>query len=343
MGRLSLSFASAVNERTRPLMDGSVRVEGVELVPVVSDPSETFWRQLRFGDFDISEMSLSSYLIARSQGSDLVAIPAFPSRRLFHTELDCHAAAGITGPADLKGKRIGVGDYQQTAAVWTRGILHHDFGVAPGEMEWFMERPPELSHGGATGFTPPPGVTITYLPTGSSLASLLVNGELDVASVRRARVKASTHMIERSSRRSDDGDWSAVHPLFSDTFAEGKRLFDDRGYLPVNHTYAIRGDVHRRHPWLAFNLYKAFVEAKRVAEANLVEAIPLSLIFRYDYLDRTRKLFGPDPFPYGLPANRAVLVTLVGYLHEQGLIPDQPALEDLFAASTLDLGSDEEP
>lgn len=341
MPDVALSLASAEYERTRPILDGTVKIDGVALTVIESDPSETFWRQLRFGDFDISEMSLSSYLIAISQGADLVAVPVFPSRRLFHTEIDCHSSAGIESPSDLAGKRLGVGDYQQTAALWTRGVLKHDFGVDPRDIEWFMERPPELSHGGATGFTPPSGVTVHQVPEGKSLASMLVAGELDAAFVRRARAKAATHMIERSSRVPSRGDWSAVHPLFKDNFAEGRRFYADRGYLPINHTVVIRGDVHRRHPWLAFNLYKAFVEAKEYAEARLIKSIPLSLVFRYDYLEMTRDIFGPDPFPYGIPRNREVLETLVSYSAEQELVPEEVAIDELFAASTLDLGSEE--
>lgn len=342
MSNVSLTLASAVNERTRPVLDGTVKIEGVDLISMVSDPSETFWRQLRFGDFDIAEMSLSSYLIARSQGADMIALPVFPSRRLFHTEIDCHGSAGIDGPTDLAGKRLGVGDYQQTAALWTRGVLQHDFGVHASEIEWFMERPDGLSHGGATAFEPPAGVTVHQVPSGKSLASMLVAGDLDAAFVRRARAKHRFHMIERSSRTPVEGDWSAIHPLFKDNVAEGRRFFNERGYLPINHTYVIRGDVNRKHPWLAFNAYKAFAEAKAHAEARMVDSIPLSLVFRYDYLEMTQEIFGPDPFPYGIPGNRKVLQTLVDYSHEQGLIDSPLEIDDLFAASTLDLGSDEE-
>lgn len=341
MTKVSLSLASAMYERTRPILEGRVQVEGVDLVIIVSDPSETFWRQLRFGDFDISEMSLSSYLMARSKGADMVAVPVFPTRRLFHTEIDCHSSAGISGPHDLAGKRVGVGDYQQTAALWTRGVLQHDFGVHPSEIEWYMERPDELSHAGATGFTPPPDVTIHQVPPGKSLASMLVAGELDAAFVRRARAKHRFHMIERSSRTRAEGDWSLIHPLFKDNFAEARRFFEARGYLPINHTFVIRGEVHRRHPWLAFNLYKAFAEAKAMAEERLVDQIPLSLVFRYDYLEMTQEIFGPDPFPYGVPANRKVLETLIEYSHEQGLIESKIEIDDLFAESTLDLGADQ--
>ena len=121
MARIKLSFISGLNERVQPLMNGTVRPEGVELVSTYSDPSETFWRQLRFQEFEISEMSLSSYLIARSRGMDMIAIPVFPARRFMHAQLSYHVDSGIKQPGDLVGKRIGVGEYQQTASLWTRG------------------------------------------------------------------------------------------------------------------------------------------------------------------------------------------------------------------------------
>jgi 4,5-dihydroxyphthalate decarboxylase len=334
MTRISLSFISAVNERVLPLMDGTVQPEGVELVPTVSDPSETFWRQLNFQEFEIAEMSLSSYLIARSRGVDMVAIPAFPSRRFMHMELYCHADAGVREPHDLVGKRIGVGEYQQTAALWTRGTLEHDFGVSQYEVDWYMERSEELSHGGATGFTPPPGIRFHRIPPDKSLASMLVSHELDAAPVGRA-FSRQTNVIDRSTRiRATDADWSKVRSLFPDLMAEGERFYRAHGYIPANHTYVIRGDVDRKYPWLAFNLYTAFVKAKQLAQEALAERIPSALIFGREYLAQTRRLFGDDPFPYGLAANRPMLETIVAYSHEQGLTPEPLKLDELFAPST---------
>jgi 4,5-dihydroxyphthalate decarboxylase len=318
-------------------MDGTVQPEGVELIPTYSDPSETFWRQLKFQEFEISEMSLSSYLIAKSRGMDMVAIPVCPSRRFMHTQLSYHLDSGIKEPSDLVGKRIGVGEYQQTASLWVRGILEHDFGVSQYKVHWFMERTEELSHGGATGFTPPKGISFQRIPPEKSLASMLVNHELDVASVHRAFAR-ETNLIDRSTRiRATGGDWSKVKPLFPDIIEEGKRFFKKHGFIPANHTYIIRGDVYRRHPWLAFNLYKAFLRAKEIAQEKLAESIPSGLIFGREYLAQTREIFGDDPFPYGIQANRHMLETLVAYSVEQGLIPERIKLEDLFAPSTLDL------
>ncbi len=190
MSKLTLGFISGPNERVLPLMDGRVPVEGAELVPTMSDPSETFWRQLKFQEFEISEMSLSSYVIAKSRGMDMIAIPVFPARRFMHTELHIHVDSGISDARDLVGKRLGVGEYQQTAALWQRGILEHDFGVSQFKVHWYLERTEELSHGGATGFAPPPGISFQRIPPDKSLASMLVNHELDAAPVHRAFSRA---------------------------------------------------------------------------------------------------------------------------------------------------------
>ena len=337
MARLTLSFVTGTNERVSPLVEGVVQPEGVELIPTLSDPSETFWRQLNFEEFEISEMSLSSYLIARSRGMDMMAIPVFPSRRFMHTQLSCHADSGINRPEDITGKRIGVGEYQQTAALWTRGILEHDFGVSQYDVHWFMERTDELSHGGATGFTPPEGISFQRVPPDKSLASMLVANEIDVAAVHRAFQKGS-NIIDRSTRiRAHEGDWGKIRPVFPDRIAEGKRFFEQHGYIPANHAYIIRGDIHRKHPWLAFNLYKAFVAAKEVARDRLAASIPTALVFGQEYLAKTRAIFGDDPYPYGIRDNREMIETIIDYSHEQGLTREKARIEDLFAPSTVDL------
>ena len=178
MAKLTLGFISAFNERVEPLMNGTVEAEGVELIPTYSHPAETFWRQLKFGEFEVAEMSMSSYLIARSQGADMIALPVFPSRRLFQTELSYHVDSGITKPEDLADKRLGVAEYQQTAALWIRGILEHDFGVSQYKIHWYMERSEEMSHGGATGFKPPPGISFNRIAPDKSLASTLLANEI---------------------------------------------------------------------------------------------------------------------------------------------------------------------
>ena len=335
MPELTLSFISNFNERVEPLMDGTIKAEGINIIPTYSHPSETFWRQLKFQEFEIAEMSMSSYLIARSRGVDTVAIPVFPSRRFFHADLSYHVDSGVKQPCDLLGKRIGVGEYQQTAALWARGVLDHDFGVSQYKVHWYMERTEELSHGGATGFTPPPGISFHRIPPDQSLATMLVNHQLDAAPLHLTR---AVNVIDRSTRiRGREGDWSKVKPLFPDLMAEAKRFVKKYGFVPVNHTYIIRGDIYRANPWVAVNLYTAFVKAKAYAREKLLERIPAALFFGAEYLAMTGDILGDDPFPYGVKANTPMLDTIISFSNEQGLTPQKMQVEELFAKETLDL------
>ena len=336
MAKLTLSFISNYNERVEPIMDGSLRIDDVNIVPTYSHPSETFWRQLKFAEFEIAEMSMSSYLIARSRGADMIAIPVFPSRRFFHAEQSYHVDSGIREPGDLVGKRIGVGEYQQTAALWARGVLDHDFGVSQYKVQWYMERTDELSHGGATGFTPPPGISFHRIPPDQSLATMLVNHEIDVAPIA-GHLQRAVNVIDRSTHmRGSAGDWSKVKPLFPDQIAEAKRFYSKHGFVPVNHTYIIRGDVYLDNPWLARALYDAFAAAKARAAATLLERTPAALFFAAEYLAMTQEVLGDDPFPYGIRANSAMIDTVTSYSHEQGLTPRKMKVEELFAKETLD-------
>ena len=336
MPKLTLGFISAFNERVDPLMNGTVKAEGIELIPTYSHPAETFWRQLKFKEFEVAEMSMSSFLIAKSQGSDMVALPVFPSRRLFQTELSYHVDSGITKPGDLAGKKLGVAEYQQTAALWIRGILEHDFGVSQYNIHWHMERSEEMSHGGATGFKPPAGISFNRIAANKSLVSTLLGNELDVAHVASPFV-LQANTLDRSSRIVGKNDWSKIRPLFPDRMMEGERFFKNHGFLPVNHTYIIRGDIYRKYPWIAFNLYSGFVKAKALARQKLAESIPSALFFGSEYLAMTRRLVDDDPFPYGIKANQAMLDTITSYSHEQGLTPRQMKPEELFAEQTLSL------
>jgi 4,5-dihydroxyphthalate decarboxylase len=336
MSNLTLSFISNYNERVEPLMNGAVKPEGIEIIPTYSHPSETFWRQLKFQEFHVAEMSMSSYLIARSRGADMIALPVFPSRRFFHAEQSYHVDSGITEAGDLNGKRIGVGEYQQTAALWTRGVLEHDFGVSQYKVHWYMERTEELSHGGVTGFSAPAGISFYRIPPEKSLATMLVNHEIDVAPVA-SHLSRAVNIIDRSTHiRGSEGDWSKVKPLFPDEIGEAKRFVAKHGFVPVNHTYIIRGDLYREQPEITAKLYQAFLSAKEQATARVLERIPAALIFAAEYLAMTRSVLGDDPFPYGIEANRLMIDTIATYSHEQGLTPRKMKIEELFAKETLD-------
>jgi len=335
--KVQLSIICGRNERVAPLLDGRVEVEGIELVHTKSDASETFWRQLKFNEFEIAEMSMSSYLIEKDRGSDMVMLPVYPTRRWFHTELQYHVDSGIKEPKDLAGKRIGIPEYQQTSSLWLRGVLEHDFGVSQYSVDWYMERTEELSHGGAE-FQPPEGIKFHRVPPEQSLATMLVSHELDASmGVQRARNEGG-NLIDRSSQiRPRAEQWEKVKLLFPDQMEEAIRFYKAHGFYPANHGYIIRGDINEKYPWIAFNLYKAFLEAKAIYQRELPRSIPSGLIFGQHYLRQTQKIFGDDPFPYGVNANRDFLQTTVDFSFEQGLIKQKPAIEDLFAPVVRDL------
>jgi 4,5-dihydroxyphthalate decarboxylase len=335
--KLKLSFISASNERIAPLLNGEVQVEGADLIWTNSDPSETFWRQLKFEEFEVCEMSFSSLLIAKAQGMDMVGIPVFPSRRFMHALLSVHVDAGVEKPNDLYGKRIGVGEYQQTASLWTRGVLQHDFGVDQFSVDWYMERSEALSHGGATGFKPMEGIKFHRIPEDKSLATMLANHEIDAAPISRAFTREK-NIIDRSTTiRPANADWSKVKPLIPDFIGEGKRFFETHGYIPANHCYAIRGDAYRQHPWLAFNLFAAFVKAKECWYEQLSSKVPTDMVFGPQYMAQTRSIFGSDPYPYGIQSNAKMMQTMIDFSYEQGFIPRKLTFEEIFAPNIMDL------
>jgi 4,5-dihydroxyphthalate decarboxylase len=329
---LRLTLATASYDRVRPLADGSVKADGIELDVRYSAPSETFYKMLKFDEFDISEMSFSSYLIARSQGREWTAIPVFPFRNLFHLSIYRHPDNGVAEPKDLHGKRFGLTEYQVTAALWTRGALQHDFDVDLTKIRWFVERTPEMSHGGVTGFAPPPGISIERIPEEETLQSLLDRGELD------AILPSPYPGMKSRLNRTDEmalADAGRARRLFASPREEARRYLRRNRFLHVNHTVVIRNEILDEHPWVAENLYRAFRQAKAAAYAQLDYLRRSSLVFSSVYLEEERELLGADPFPYGIEANRRALDTLFEYSFEQGFIPRKPSLESLFAASTL--------
>lgn len=328
--KLELSLALSDNENTRPLLDGTVEAEGIRLIPTAVHPSEMFWRQLKFGEFDVSEMSMSSLLIATSRGpTPWVALPVFTSRAFFHTWALVRSDAGISKPEDLRGKRVGVPEYQQTAAIWSRGVLQHEFGVHAREMEWFMERNPDKSHGGSTGFSPPPGVRLQYIPPSTDIGEMLVNAELDATLLYFGR----RNLVDRS--RADHTANARIRPLF-DNEKEGWRYFAVTGLYPINHTVVVRRALLEKHPWIALNLYSAFAAARaevlRAGEEMLRPYYVTGLIE-----PETRNELANDPMAYGIKASRKVLETIAQYVHEQGLTARLVKIEELFAPNTMDL------
>lgn len=329
--KLQLSLAATLNPRTRPIFDGTVTADGIDLVTTVLHPSEMFWRQLKFADFDVSELSFSSLMMAKSRNDErFVGLPVFTTRHFFQNWILVRRDAGIQSPADMKGKRVGVPEYQQTAAVWSRGILEHDFGVAPGDMEFWMERAPAQSHGGATGFKTPPGVTIHRIPPEKNIGSMMLSGELDATLL----YFVDPNLIDRST--ADLWNHPDIEPLFRDPVAEGRRYFEKTGLFPINHGMAVRSALVEKHPWVVLNLYKAFQRANALANEQRMEHIEYHVAAGVLSRESAQALSTPLVH-HGIKANRNVLETAARYSLEQGLTPRLIPLEDVFAASTLDM------
>lgn len=323
---LSLSLGLAVNARTKALFDGRVTPEGVDLTVSRVIGSELYWRQLMFSEFDISDLSMASLLIAIDRGDQRwIALPIFSLRKFFHTWTIVRADSGIASPLDLHGRRVGVPEYQQTSAVWTRGILADEFGVDWRRIRWVMERPPSRSHGGATGFLPGDDLSLSYAAENTNLAAMMLTGELDAA----LQVLSVPNLVDRG-RATLEGS-AVIRPLFDP--AEASRYHNKTGIFPFNHCVVIRRALVEKYPWLPLNVFGAFVRARDIAIKDGVDALePLIDIGRI-----SRAAASANVMPYGIAANQNDLETLSGYLYQQGLTSRQMSIDEVFAASTLQL------
>jgi 4,5-dihydroxyphthalate decarboxylase len=326
MGKLRLTLAAWDYDRIRPLFDGSIQPEGIEITPVVSRPSETFFRMLRFSEFEVSELSFANYTMLRARGDDkFVAIPVFPSRLFRHSCIYVNANSGINEPKDLIGKRIGVPEYSMTAAVFARGMLLHEYGVTPDTIEWFSGTQDGLQRPSRIDFDLPENVVLHRMPLEQDMGAMLDSGELDA-------------IISPNAPHSLDAVPSPVRRLFADYRQVEKDYYAKTGIFPIMHTVVIRKDIFEAHPWVATSLYEAFIAAKRYAYAQLAEtdALKITLPWVVAELEETRRIMGHDFWPYGIGPNRASLEALPQYLHEQHLSERVPDIEELFAPNTLD-------
>ncbi len=327
---IPISIAMASNPRTWPIFDGRVEPDGIALIPSAVHPSELFWRQLRFADFDVSEMSFSSLIMARSKGDERwIGLPIFTTRKFFHAEILVRKDSGIDRPGDLKGRRVGVPEYQQTAALWTRGVLEHEFGVAPKDMLFWMERTPSHSHRGAVGFAPPPGVTIHQIPAEKNIGSMMLAGELDAT----IHYIVNPNLVDRST--ADLWNHPSIKPLFPDPLAEGIRYYRKTGIFPINHGMVIRREIVEKHPWVVLNLYKAFERANAIADRERQEHAEYHRAAGL-LSGEGKDALGVQLVQHGIKANRKVLETAARYSHEQGLTSRPVALEEVFAASAME-------
>jgi 4,5-dihydroxyphthalate decarboxylase len=329
-GGLSLSVGLTPNLRTRPILDGMFYADGIDMTCLELHPSELFWRQLKFAEFDVAEMSMSSMLMAIAGGDDrFIGLPIFTTHYFFQNWILVRKDSGIEKPEDLAGRRIGVPEYQQTAALWSRGVLEHEFGVAPKDMEFWMERTPDISHGGSTGFTAPEGVTVNRIPAETNMGEMLLAGELDATLL----YLPGGNLVDRST--ADLFNHPNFGPLFPDPHAEGKRYYAKTGMYPMNHGMVIKRELAEKHPWAVLNIFKAFEDAANFGDqqrkAMMINHIETGLL-----PPEAEAAIATPLIKHGVIANRKELEAIALYSFEQGLTRRQLTLEEMFAASTLD-------
>ncbi|MDX2702314.1 ABC transporter substrate-binding protein [Streptomyces sp. PA03-6a] len=328
MTRLHLTFACGDYDHTRALEEGTIRPDGIDLTYLRLPVEETFFRMMRHREFEVAEMSLSSYVLSLGDGTEpspFVALPVFTSRMFRHGALYCHADSGITGPEDLRGKRVGTPEFQLTACVWMRGILADRHGV-PFDSVTYVTGGQETPGRVEKASVDLPGtVRVERVPEGRTLSELLSSGEIDALCTPRV-----------------PGPFTAGDPrvrrVFPDVVAAEKEYHAATGIFPIMHVVVVRRDVYDRQPWVAQSLYKALLAAKDAAYATLYDTSALRFMLPWltPQLEEARDLLGRDYWSYGLGANRDTLATFLRYHHEQGLSGRRWTPEELFAPESLE-------
>jgi len=325
VSRLSLSIAMGDYDRTRALHDARVSIDGVDPVFMLLEPEEIFFRAFRHAEFDISELSLSSYCVKHSRGEcPYVAVPVFLSRAFRHTAIYVRTDR-IRRGEDLKGRRIGVPEYQLTANVWARALLKDEHGVDARDVTWVRGGLEQPGRPEKIALALPPAIRIESAPEGRTISAMLEQGEIDAVISPRPPTGFG---------RVPNVGW-----LYPDTVAAARDYHRRSGVYPIMHLLGLRRSLVERHPWLPVAVYKAFEQAKDLALEQLADpaAPKVSLPFLEEQVQAARAMFGPDPWPYGVAPNRHTLETFVRHHHAQGLSARELSVDELFHPATLEL------
>ncbi|UST56192.1 ABC transporter substrate-binding protein (plasmid) [Comamonadaceae bacterium OTU4NAUVB1] len=325
MSKLQLSVAMGNYDRTRALFDGLVQIDGVDPVYMLLNPEEMFFRAMRSVDFDVTELSFSSYLVKHSRGEcPYIALPVFLSRAFRHTSIYVRKDR-IDQPADLKGKRIGLPEYQLTANVWARAILEDDFGVRPSDVTWVRGGIETPGRPEKVKLQLPGDVRIEQAPADTTISELLDRGDIDGFMAPRPP--------SRAALANPNIGW-----LFDDPTAVAKDYFRRTGVFPIMHVAAIRKELAERHPWLPGALVKAFTQSKAAALQLLSDtsATKVTLPFVEEQLQAARETMGEDFWSYGVAPARRTLEAFVRTHHAQGLSSREVPVEELFHPATYE-------
>jgi 4,5-dihydroxyphthalate decarboxylase len=334
MPDIHITVASGDYDRIRAIRDGTVKIAGCIIDYHVVEPNQLFARNLKSQEFDVSEMSFSTYIALREQGlAHYTAIPVFLSRAFRHSAIFVRTDRGIASPADLKGKRVGTAEYFTTMLVWMRGLLADEYGIRPQDLRWRLgglEQP-------AGPAAPSPqgeekkmaGVDIEPVPSGKTLAGMLAEGEIDA--VFSARPPSCFNPFSPAQHIAEGG--AKVARLFPDYRAAEQAYYRKTGIYPLMHAVGIRNSLIERHPFMAANVYNAFAAAKETAVKDFerLSALALTLPWIEAEYRATQGVLGNDIWPYGIAANRKAIATLCRHLHEQGFTGRRMRIEELFA------------
>lgn len=325
MTPLRLSLACTVTDRTRPILDGRVPIEGCEIVPITGEPEDIFARALQKEEFDVTELSLSSYLVVTARGdSPYVAVPAFPSRAFRHSAVYVRTDRGIDRPEDLAGRTIGTPEFQQTAGLWVRGILADRHGVPPSAIRWRsggLERPGGRER---VAIEVREGIELQPIGPDATLSGMLLDGELDGI------------VSPRPPSCFTDGD-PRVRRLWPDHREAERRFYRETGLFPIMHVVAVRRRLAQEHPELARAVFGAFVEAKRLAVRDLEQTNFLRVTLPWVGLEEVRELMGEDFWRYGFEANHPELEAAIRWSFAEGLAARELDPAELFDPGTLEL------
>ena len=321
MANLPLTIACGPYDRMEAIRTGDVQIEGIDPTYVaIQSPPEIFARMVKTSSFDVAEMSTAYYLIRRAMGDfPFIALPVFPSRLFRHGFIFINRNAGIAEPRDLAGKRVGVQEYRQTAAVWIRGLLREELGVDLSGVRWLeggvnVSRRPDIDF----DLRPAKPISIDTIPPGAMLSDMLASGEIDAL---------------LGARRPDSlGRHQDVARLLPDYRAREREYYARTGIFPIMHTLVIREDLWRARPWIAESLFKGFEASKVWAgeQMRFSGAMRYMLPWLFDDLDEIDELFGGDCWPYGLGPNRETLEAFVRYLVDDGFLDAPVSLDDMF-------------
>lgn len=323
-GKLTLSIATGDYDRTRPLISGQVQIDGVDPVFMTLSPEEMFFRAFRNEEFDISELSFSSYTVKFSEGTcPYIAVPVFPSRAFRHTSIYVRTDR-IKRPEDLKGKRIGLPEYQLTANVWARAILEDDFGVKPEDVTWVRGGIDEPGRPEKIKLQLPPDVRLEAAPEDDTISAMLDRGDIDAFMAPRP---------PSCTGKNPNVGW-----LFPDPTEAAKDYYRRTQVFPIMHVIGIRKTLAEAHPWLPAAVLKAFEQSKQIALDKLSDtsATKVTLPFVEEQLKAARELLGNDHWPYGVPANRNTLETFLRHHHSQGLSKRLLSVEEIFHPATYE-------